>query len=156
LPEAGILMNNGILWFDPRPGQPNAVAPGVKPLANMCPLILSRDGKPHLAIGAAGGRTIFPTVLQLISHLADFGLSLEDAFHRPRLDASTPTIRVNAAAGPSVAEKIKTRFPVEVVEDTIYPTNFSVPSAVMRQDGQNIGMAHPTSPWSAVVAQTGG
>ncbi len=153
LPQVGILMNNGILWFDPRPGQPNAIAPGAKPLANMCPLILHRDGRPHLAIGAAGGRTIFPTVLQLISYMADFGLSLEEAFHRPRIDASTPTIRVNAAADAGVAETMRTRFPVEVVEDSVYPTNFSVPSAVMREtDGTNIGMAHPTSPWAAVAA----
>ena len=89
LPEAGILMNNGIMWFDPRPGQPNSIAAGAKPLANMCPIILRKDGVPVLAIGAAGGRTIFPTVLQIISYIADFGLSLEEAFQRPRIDAST-------------------------------------------------------------------
>ncbi len=44
-------------------------------------------------------------------------------------------------------------FPVEIVEDTLYPVNFSVPSAVMRmEDGGFLGMAHPTSPWAAVAA----
>lgn len=153
LPRAGIIMNNGMMWFDPRPGQPNSIAAGAKPLANMCPLVLSRDGRPWLAIGAAGGRTIFPTLLQMISGMADFGLSLEDVFHRPRIDASTPRIKVDARAEPDVAARIAGAFPVEVVEDMLYPVNFSVPSAVMRaEDGGFLGMAHPTSPWAAVAA----
>src|SRR5690242_13242864 len=44
LPSTGILMNNGIMWFDPRPGSPNSLAPGKRPLTNMCPAIASRDG----------------------------------------------------------------------------------------------------------------
>ena len=105
-----------------------------------------------LAIGAAGGRTIFPTVLQLISGLSDFGLSLEEAFHRPRIDASTPRIKIDARAEADVAATVATAFPVEIVEDTLYPVNFSIPSAVMAAEHGFIGMAHPTSPWAAVVA----
>jgi gamma-glutamyltranspeptidase/glutathione hydrolase len=156
LPQAGILMNNGIMWFDPRPGQPNSMVPSAKPLANMCPLIVRRPGGPSLAIGAAGGRTIFPTLLQILSYVVDYGMSLEDAFHMPRIDASTPTIRVNTRAKDGVAARIGSRYPVEIVEDTLYPTNFAVPSAVLRRpDGTNIGMAHPTSPWAGVAIGQG-
>lgn len=154
LPEAGVLMNNGMMWFDPRPGQPNSIAPRARPLANMCPLILKTDGVPHMAIGAAGGRTIFPTVLQLVSYMADLGMSLEEAFHAPRIDASTPTIKINALAPAEVAAAVSTRYPVEIVEDALYPVHFSIPSAVMREGRLNIGMAHPNSPWAAVA--TGG
>lgn len=151
LPGAGLLMNNGVMWFDPRPQQPNSIKGGVRPLANMCPLIVKRDGRPALAIGAAGGRTIFPTVLQILSYMVDRGLSLEDAFHAPRIDASTPTIRINAKADPAVAATVGMRYPVEIVEDTLYPVNFAIPSAVMRAGTENLGMAHPTSPWAAVA-----
>lgn len=153
LPQAGIIMNNGMMWFDPRPSQPNSIAPGAKPLANMCPLILSRGGRPWLAIGAAGGRTIFPTLLQMISGMADFGLSLEEVFHRPRIEASTPRVKIDSRSEPDVAARVATTFPVEIVEDTLYPINFSVPSAVIRMEhGGFLGMAHPTSPWAAVAA----
>jgi gamma-glutamyltranspeptidase/glutathione hydrolase len=151
LPGAGMLMNNGMMWFDPRPGQPNSMAPGAKPLANMCPLILHADGRPWLAIGAAGGRTIFPTVLQIVSGMLAGGLSLEDAFHAPRMDASTATIRIDPRAGADVAAAVASRFPVEIVPDTVYPVNFAIPSAVQRQADGNLGMAHPGSPWAAVA-----
>ena len=150
-PSAGMLLNNGMMWFDPRPGQPNSMAPGAKPLANMCPLILHQDGKPWLAIGAAGGRTIFPTVLQIVSALLDGGMSLEEAFHAPRMDASTGTIRLDVRAGEAVAATVASRFPVERVPDAVYPVQFAIPSAVQRLSTGNMGMAHPGSPWAAVA-----
>ena len=49
-PSTGILLNNGIMWFDPRPGRPSSIAPGRRPLSNMCPVIASRDGAPWVAL----------------------------------------------------------------------------------------------------------
>lgn len=152
-PSAGILLNNGMMWFDPRPGRPNSLAPGQRPLTNMAPVIAHRDGRPVLALGAAGGRQIFPTVLQIISYLVDFGMDLEAAFNMPRLDASSPTICVDVADDPRVASALARRFPVRLVENTVYPVSFAIPSAVARDwsSGRNTGMAHPVSPWASVA-----
>ena len=54
LPGTGILMNNGVMWFDPRPGQPNSIGPGKRPLTNMFPVILRDGAKPWIAAGASG------------------------------------------------------------------------------------------------------
>lgn len=155
LPHTGFLLNNGMMWFDPRPGVPNRIAPGVRPLANMSPVIVTKEGRPQLAIGAAGGRQIFPTLAQLLSYVIDFGMDLEEAFHAPRIDASTPTIKVNRTADADVAARIAEEFPVEIVDDTLHPVNFAIPSAVARNwaDGRNRAMAHPTSPWAAAVTE---
>src|SRR5260221_517055 len=51
LPATGILMNNGVMWFDPRPGTPNSLGPAKRPLTNMCPLVIGRDGRPRFGIG---------------------------------------------------------------------------------------------------------
>ncbi|GAK72695.1 putative gamma-glutamyltransferase [Agrobacterium rubi TR3 = NBRC 13261] len=154
LPETGFLMNNGMMWFDPRPGYPNSIAAGVKPLANMCPLLLRKEGKPFMAIGAAGGRQIFPALTQLVSFVVDFGLTLEDAFHRPRIDSSTPTIKIDQRDADDIAAAVSEHYPVEIVDNALYPVNFAIPSAVMiRSDGMRVGQAHPYSPWAHVAAE---
>jgi len=155
LPNCGMLMNNGMMWFDPRPESPNRIAPGAQPLANMCPLLLTRGNRPAMAIGAAGGRQIFPALTQLISYMVDYGMTLEQAFHAPRVDGSTGTIKVNRAAAPDVASAVATEFPVEMITDTLYPVNFAIPSAVVRdrETSMNCGMAHPTNPWAFVAVE---
>lgn len=150
LPGTDLLMNNGVMWFDPRPGQPNSIAPGVRPLANMSPVLATVDGRPKLALGAAGGRQIMPAVTQILAYVAAYGMSLEDAFHAPRLDASNVRLRINRKAKPDVAARVGDEFPVEIVEDTLYPVNFAIPSAVLRDGQDNVGMAHPHHPWAAV------
>ncbi|MBU2957940.1 gamma-glutamyltransferase [Paracoccus sp. 1_MG-2023] len=156
LPQTDIVMNNGMMWFDPRPGQPNSIAPGVKPLANMSPVIALRDGRPEIALGAAGGRQIFPAVLQILSHLIDRGDSPEMAVARPRMDASTATILVDRRAAADVATAISEHHPVQLTDDTVYPVQFAIPSLVQagRADGTAAGAAHPVSPWAAAVAAT--
>jgi gamma-glutamyltranspeptidase / glutathione hydrolase len=153
LPGTGILMNNGMMWFDPRPGRPNSIAAGERPLANMCPVVATRDGKPAFAMGAAGGRQIVPALAQLTSFLLDFGLSPEEAFHVPRLDASTRTIACNARMPADQVSALAARFPIARVEDTIYPVQFAVPNAVQHDSGRNIGMMHVTTPWPAAAAE---
>ena len=68
LPRSGVLMNNGVMWFDPAPGTPNGMAPGKRPLTNMCPVIAAgADGRrPEIAAGASGGRRILAAVAQML------------------------------------------------------------------------------------------
>lgn len=150
VPDLGFALNNGVMWFDPRAGRPNSIAPGCRPLANMSPVIATRDGRPELALGAAGGRQIVPAIAQILSYVLAFDMPLEAAFFSPRIDASSASIRVNRSASSDVLAAIAKEFPIDIADDTLYPVNFAVPSAVMRRDGVNIGMAHPRNPWAAV------
>lgn len=157
LPSTGILMNNGIMWFDPRPGQPNSLAPAKRPLTNMCPLIARRgDSKPWFAIGASGGRRIFPAVFQIASFLIDHGMTLEDAFHQPRIDASGgDAVGVDPRLPDAIQKALAEKFPVNQTELVVYPTNFACPSAVFSDpaDGGHYGIADVMSPWSAAVTE---
>jgi gamma-glutamyltranspeptidase/glutathione hydrolase len=156
LPSTGILMNNGIMWFDPRPGAPNSLAPGKKPLTNMCPVIVRREGKPSFAIGASGGRKIFPAVFQISSFLIDYGMSLEAAFHQPRIDASGgETVGADPRLPEEVRAALAAQYPTVETELVVYPTNFACPSAVLHdpRDGANYGMTDVMSPWSGAVCE---
>ncbi|MHA1563898.1 MAG: gamma-glutamyltransferase family protein [Alphaproteobacteria bacterium] len=154
LPQTGILMNNGMMWFDPRPGQPNSIAPGRQPLSNMCPVVATRDGESWLAIGAAGGRQIVPAIVQILSFLTDFDLSLEDAFHLPRIDVSDgSTVICDQRMADDLVTAIGARHPIRRVEATVHPVMFAHPNAVMRgpMAGTKTGMASPISPWATVA-----
>ncbi len=154
LPSTGLLMNNGMMWFDPRPGSANAIAAGKRPLANMCPLLATRGGEPAFVMGAAGGRQIVPALVQLTSFLLDFGMTLDGALQMPRLDASTSTVTCDDRMAAAHVAAIARSFPVSRVTDTVYPVQFGVPNAVIRAHGINTGMAHPTTPWPVALAES--
>ncbi|HKU70346.1 MAG TPA: gamma-glutamyltransferase, partial [Burkholderiales bacterium] len=157
LPGTGVLMNNGIMWFDPRPGTPNSLAPNKRALTNMCPIVAMDNGKPWFAIGASGGRKIFPAVMQISSFLVDHGMYLEDAFHQPRIDASeTEHVAVDPRLPEPVHKALSEKFPVRVNELVVYPTNYACPSAVLHEaeSGENFGVTDVMSPWSGAVAES--
>jgi gamma-glutamyltranspeptidase/glutathione hydrolase len=155
LPKTGILLNNAINWFDPVPGRPNSIGPDKKPLCNMCPVVASRGGAPWFALGACGGRKIISAVTQLTAMLVDFSMSLEGAFSTPRLDASGDPVIVDAAMAPEDLEMLLRVVPAEIMPNTVYPSHFAVPSAVMRAPGSGInsGMAQILSPMAAAVME---
>ncbi|MDQ2653039.1 MAG: gamma-glutamyltransferase family protein, partial [Chloroflexota bacterium] len=92
IPGTGVLMNNGMMWFDPEPGRPNSVAGGKTPLCNMAPLTLSRNGTPFAAIGSSGGRRILNCNAQLIMNMTDWRLAAQAAINAPCIDCSTPEL----------------------------------------------------------------
>jgi gamma-glutamyltranspeptidase/glutathione hydrolase len=156
LPTSGVLMNNGVMWFDPRPGFPNSLGPAKRPLTNMCPLIARRNGKGWFAIGASGGRKIMPAVFQLSSFLIDHGMSLEDAFHQPRVDASGgETVGVDPRLPDTLKRALAEAFPTAETELVVFPTNFACPSAVLNDSarGMHEGTTDVMSPWSGAVAE---
>jgi gamma-glutamyltranspeptidase/glutathione hydrolase len=155
LPGSGILMNNGMMWFDPRPDQPNSVGPGKRPLTNMSPIILCDNGRPWLAAGASGGRRILASVAQIMTFIADFGMTPDQAAHFPRIDVSGPdSVAADMRLPDSVIAALQADGPVSVVEHGVLPINFACPNVVVQAaDGTRTGVSDAQSPWSAAVAQ---
>jgi gamma-glutamyltranspeptidase/glutathione hydrolase len=153
-------MNNGIMWFDPRPGRPNSIGPGKRPLTNMFPVVL-RAGEgsgglagPWMAAGASGGRRIMAAVLQLTAFVAGFGMSPEAAAHRPRIDVSSPhKVTADSRLEAGILQALDGDGPIEVFDHGVLPINFACPNLVLRQNGVAIGIGDAASPWSAAVAQ---
>jgi gamma-glutamyltranspeptidase/glutathione hydrolase len=155
LPRTGVLLNNGMMWFDPRPGTPNSIAPGKRPLCNMLPIILAEGGRPFLAGGASGGRRIMAAVFQLMTFIADFGMDVDTAAHHPRIDvSSTDKASADRRLPPEVLDALARDGALEVVEHSAVPINFACPNVIVqRADGSRTGISDVASPWSAAVAQ---
>ena len=153
-PTTGVLLNNGIMWFDPEPGKPNSLAPGKRCLANYCPVVGETPNGERFALGAAGGRKIVGAVLQLISFLVDEGLTLEEAFHRPRMDMSGgERVIADAALAAEELLALKAAFPVSTARRGVYPDAFARPCGVLRAGDLNSGCTEAAQPWADTVAE---
>ncbi len=87
VPGLDLLMNDGMALFDPRPGRPNSIAPGKRPLSNLCPAIVLREGVAESALSVAGGRAaVSLTGIALARHLM-CGQPLWRSLAAPRLHA---------------------------------------------------------------------
>jgi len=85
IPGTGIVLNDTMHDFDPRPGRLNSVGPRKIPMSSMSPTIVLRDGIPFLAIGSAGSTRIVSSVLQTLLGVLEFGLPMERAVGSPRI-----------------------------------------------------------------------
>ncbi len=106
---AGVVMNNGMMWFDPVPGHVNSIMPGKYPLNNMTPALVLDGSGVRLAVGATGGRRITNCVTQLISKVLDFGMGPQDAIDAPRVDCSQPATLVHRDLPAAVAAELERR-----------------------------------------------
>lgn len=152
-PSTGLLLNNGIMWFDPEPGKPNSLAPGKRCLTNYCPVIGHASNGMAFAIGASGGRKILGSVLQISRFMMEHGLSLEAAFEQPRIDVSgTARIVADPKLGPEVIGALEGILPVSTARRHIYPYAYACPAGVARLDGWNYGCTETFTPWGDAVA----
>jgi gamma-glutamyltranspeptidase / glutathione hydrolase len=149
-------MNNGVMWFDPRPNQPNSIAGGKRPLTNMSPIILRDGDRPWFAAGASGGRRILAAVIQMMAFVSEFGMSLEEAAHYPRIDVSDPGyVSADLRLPRDVIDALVSNGNTEVVEHSVMPINFACPNAIMsNESGYRTGISDAASPWSAALSQS--
>jgi len=105
----GVVMNNGMMWFDPVSGRVNSIAPGKYPLNNMTPaLVLGKDGV-KLVVGASGGRHITNCVTQLIMKALDFDMGPQEAIDSPRVDCSMPYTGMDPRIDEDVQSALRSR-----------------------------------------------
>ncbi len=132
----GVVMNNGMMWFDPIPGRVNSILPGRWPLNNATPaMVLGKDGT-RIPIGVTGGRRITNAVSQIISNLVDHGMGPQAAIDAPRVDCSTPKTSVPVELDESVRRALEEgghRLTVMGLEYAITGfANFGSPVAIVR------------------------
>lgn len=152
LPGTGVLMNNGVMWFDPRPGKANSLAPDVRPLTNMSPVVATKDGSPMFALGASGGRKIYPAVFQAALSIVEEGASFQQALDLPRINVEgQPPIEMDPRLDADVKAALEAVAPVKEKESVTFPVGYAFPSICGIEDGKPTGAAHPRVPAAQAV-----
>ncbi len=144
VPGTGILLNNGMIWFDPEPAKPNSVGPGKRAMVNMAPALAFRGGRPYLAVGAPGGRKIISAVPQVIANLVDDARSVQAAIEAPRVHMEGDTLEVDDRVGDRALRELSRRgYAVVAREETYASSFFAKPIAIrVTRGGLEAGLDH--------------
>jgi gamma-glutamyltranspeptidase/glutathione hydrolase len=107
VPGTGMIPNNYMFVFDPRPGRASSVQPGKRVTSSMAPVIVLKDGRPVYALGLPGGLRIFPSVMQALSNLIDHGMSVQEAVEAPRIWTQGHALEVEASVPGDVMQALR-------------------------------------------------
>lgn len=140
-----------MMWFDPRPGNPNSVAGGKRPLANMAPVLILEDGHPIMSLGAMGGRRILSALPQIIANVFDFGRGMQEAITAPRIDCSAGIIQASSRIPETTLEALRAMgHEVEAIEEDVLGFEFGSPVGILVDGAVLRGGANPYYPAMAV------
>jgi gamma-glutamyltranspeptidase/glutathione hydrolase len=81
----GLTLGHGMSRFDPHPGRANSIAPGKRPLHNMSPTVVLKDGRPEMILGGRGGRKIPNAVFEVLAQHVGRGDAPKAAVAAPRI-----------------------------------------------------------------------
>ncbi len=109
IPGTGMVPNNYMSNFDPRPGNALSIAPGKRVTTSMSPMMAARDGRVVYALGLPGGRKIFPAAFQALINLIDHGMSLQEAVEAPRVWTEGPVLEVEHGIPQDVRDGLEAR-----------------------------------------------
>jgi gamma-glutamyltranspeptidase/glutathione hydrolase len=130
-PGTGFPLVGAVTWFDPRPGHLNSIEPGRRILWAGTPTLLTRAGRPFLAVGAPGARRILTAVVQTIVNVVDHRLSPRDAVAAPRVHCEGRETFVDARLGDATIETLRAMgHDVVVREDDLGTSHFARPLAI--------------------------
>ena len=119
--DTGVPMSNRMQAFRLDPDSPNVVAGGKRPRTTLTPTVVTRDGKPFLAIGTPGGDSQDQQILLVLLNIIDFGLDVQAAIEAPRINSLHPqssfgdhraqpgVLEVERTVAPRVIEELRVR-----------------------------------------------
>ncbi len=135
----GIVLVDGMTWFDPVPGHVNSIAPLKRILWAGAPSIVVRDAQPLLAAGAPGARKIISAVLQTIVNVVDYGDGPHDAVNRPRVHCEGEETLVDTRIPEHVRKGLSALgHRVVVREETLLSAHFARPNAILVDHGHGV------------------
>jgi gamma-glutamyltranspeptidase / glutathione hydrolase len=152
VPGTGVVLNDMMLLFDPRPGNANSIAGGKWQATPVAPTLLLDRGQLRAALGTPGGRRIPTAIAQVIVNLVDRGLGMQAAIAAPRLHTEGPEVLLDDRFEPAVFAELRALgHHVVAAEKTPCSFNFAQPNGIaVGAEGDLHGGADPFTPAAAV------
>lgn len=134
IPGTGIMMNNMLGEADLHPGGFHQWQENRRISSMMAPtLILDQQQQPEIVLGSGGSNRIRTAILQVISNLLDFGMSVEEAVASPRVHWEAAVFNLEPGFSPLPIDR--TQFPFnQLVEWQQQNMFFGGVHAVTRSD----------------------
>ncbi len=147
----GIILNNEMKNFSS--SGVNAMAPGKRMRTTIAPTVLVRRSQPLAAFGTPGGARITSTTVELVSHLIDHQMGIQDAIETPRFFARDTEQRlfVEDRVPKGTLEALRRLgYTFQIMKD--YDLFFGGAQAIVvdRKTGRRIGGADPRRDGTAV------
>ena len=137
----GVYLNGHMGQLIPKAGHPNSVEGRKHPLTNDSPLMVLKDGRPFLCVGAPGGRRIISRIVQVVLNVVEFGMGVQEACASPTVDASSMRTIVDSRISSGVIGRLEDMgHRVRVVVSSPYVGEFSRPSGILIDN--DTGMLH--------------
>jgi gamma-glutamyltranspeptidase/glutathione hydrolase len=112
VPGTGISLNNMLGEDDLHPDGFHAAPPGERVASMMSPSLLVREGRVELVLGSGGSKRIRSALLQVIAHVLDAGLPVDEAVEHPRLHWDGERVQLEPGFPPAVASALRRQRPV--------------------------------------------
>jgi len=92
----GIILNDKMKGYDPRPGQPDSIKPRIIKPPPSGSTILLKDGVPYMVIGSPGGYRQVCAVVRSIHCFMDYGMTIREAINAPRVFVQSGTVHIDS------------------------------------------------------------
>ena len=153
VPELGIVLNNAMQNFDPRPDHPNAIKPGKMPIFAAPVLVAARQGEGRFAGAGSGGYRIQTAVLHAFMNVVDHRMRIQRAIDHPRVHCQGRETWVDARILPVVRRGLaRAGHEVVVVEEEPGSLHFGRVAAVTREPRSGVLRAGAGPVWRTAAA----
>jgi gamma-glutamyltranspeptidase/glutathione hydrolase len=85
--DTGVPLSNRMTVFDLDPASPNVLAGGKRPRTTLTPTIVTREGRPFLAVGTPGGDSQDQHIAQTLLNIILGKQNLQQALEAPRIES---------------------------------------------------------------------
>jgi gamma-glutamyltranspeptidase/glutathione hydrolase len=117
VPGTGVLLNNSMMNYDPRPGRSNSIAPGKMPFFAVPAIVAARDGKGVFAAAGSGGYPILTGVVSTMVNHIEHGLGVQEAIDAPRVHDQGAATHVDSRVPEAVRDELEAMGHTLVVQD---------------------------------------